>query len=164
MPIYEFYCGRCNTVFSFFSKSVNTEKVPDCPRCKAVKLERRMSIFSTVSRNRKETAEDDLPPVDEARMEKAMAMLASEAEHMSEDDPRQAAALMRKLSDAAGLNMGPRMEEAIRRMERGEDPEKIEEEMGDLLEGEDAFSFENTKGARGSKRPRPAIDEKLYDL
>jgi hypothetical protein len=71
--------------------------------------------------------------------------------------------LMRKLSDATGLNLGPGMEEALSRMERGEDPEKIEQEMGDLLEGEDPFIF-GAKAKKGSRKPAPRIDETLYDL
>ena len=92
-----------------------------------------------------------------------MGMLAREAEHMNEDDPRQAAMLMRKLSDATGLKMGPVMEEALSRMERGEDPDKIEAEMGDLLEEEEPFLLEaKTKGR--SKKPKPKVDETLYEL
>jgi putative FmdB family regulatory protein len=164
MPIYEFYCRKCNTIYSFFSRSVNTEKVPFCPRCKKVKLERKMSVFARVTKGGEDTSSADVPPIDEARMEKAMAMLASEAENMNEEDPRQAVQLMRKLSDATGLNLGPGMEEALRRMERGEDPEKVEEEMGDILESEDPFSFASLKGKKGKKRVKPRVDETLYDL
>jgi hypothetical protein len=72
--------------------------------------------------------------------------------------------LMRKLSDATGLAMGPAMEEALSRMERGEDPEKIEAEMGDLLEEEEPFLLESkTKGSR-SKKPKPKVDETLHEL
>ena len=163
MPIYEFYCHKCNTLYSFFSKTVNTEKTPTCPKCKRVKLKRQMSIFARVSRGKEETADEGMPPIDEAKMEKAMAMLAGEADKINEDDPRQAAMLMRKLSDATGLNLGPGMEEALSRMERGEDPEKIEQEMGDLLEGEDPFIF-GEKQKKGSKKPKPRVDETLYDL
>jgi hypothetical protein len=70
---------------------------------------------------------------------------------------------MRKLSDATGMNLGSGMEEALSRMERGEDPEKIEQEMGDLLEGEDPFIF-GVKQKKGSKKPKPRVDETLYDL
>jgi putative FmdB family regulatory protein len=163
MPIYEFYCHKCNTVYSFFSRTVNTEKVPNCPKCKRIKLKRQMSIFARVSRGKEEGAADDMPPIDEAKMEKAMAMLAGEADKINEDDPRQAAMLMRKLSDATGLNLGPGMEEALSRMERGEDPEKIEQEMGDLLEGEDPFIF-GAKAKKGIRKPAPWIDETLYEL
>jgi len=34
MPIYEFYCEDCNTLFNFFSRTVNTDKQPPCPRCR----------------------------------------------------------------------------------------------------------------------------------
>jgi putative FmdB family regulatory protein len=163
MPIYEFYCHKCNTIYNFFSGTVNTEKTPRCPSCKTIKLKRQMSIFSKISRGKEESVDDGMPPIDEAKMEKAMSMLASEADKINEDDPRQAAMLMRKLSDATGLNLGAGMEEALSRMERGEDPEKIEAEMGNLLEGEDPFTF-GQKAKKGSKREKPLVNEKLYDL
>jgi len=163
MPIYEFYCRRCNTIYSFFSRTINTDKVPNCPKCRRVKLKKQMSIFSRVSGKENKAADDGMPHIDEAKMEKAAAMLAGEADKINEDDPRQAAMLMRKLSDATGMNLGPGMEEALSRMERGEDPEKIEAEMGDLLEGEEPFIF-GEKRKKGTGKPRPRIDETLYDL
>ena len=166
MPIYEFYCHKCNTVYSFFSRSVNTDKIPNCPQCKRIKLKRQMSVFAKIRSGGQEGPEDEtgMPPIDEAAMEKAMSMLASEADHINEDDPRQAANLMRKLTEATGMNLGPAMEEALRRMEKGEDPEQIEAEMGDLLEGEEPFLFETPKGRKSSAAARPRIDETLYDL
>ena len=162
MPIYEFYCEKCNTVFNFFSRSVNTAKVPACPKCQRV-LKRQMSLFAKVSRGKEAPADDGMPPLDEAKMEKAMAMLAGEAERMNEDDPRQAAQLMRKLTDATGLSLGAGMEEALHRLERGEDPDQIEAEMGDLLEGEEPFVMDG-RAKKGAKKPKPVIDETLYDL
>ena len=55
------------------------------------------------------------------------------------------------------------MEEAIRRMEAGEDPERIEAEMGDIIEQEEPFVFDGNKGPR-PKRAEPHRDETLYDL
>ena len=107
---------------------------------------------------------DDLP-IDESQMEKAMAMLGKEADKIDENDPRQAANLMRKLSDMTGLKLGHGMEEALARMERGEDPESIESEMGDLLEGEEPFLLPGKKKASSSGRTAaPHRDETLYDL
>jgi len=162
MPIYEFYCQKCHTIFNFFSKSVNTDKRPACPRCKRVKLQRRMSVFASP---RKKTEDEDmpLPDLDESKMENAMNLLAREADGIDENDPKQAANLMRKLTDMTGLNLGQGMEEALRRMEAGEDPEKIEEEMGDLLEGEDPFGMKE-KAGRPLKSLPPHVDKKLYDL
>ena len=163
MPIYEFYCKPCNTVFSFFSRGVNTTRIPTCPVCRRA-LKRQMSIFAKVSRGKEEPAGDDMPAgFDEAKMEKAMAMLAGEAENMNEDDPRQAAQLMRKLTDATGISLGSGMEEALHRLERGEDPDRIEEEMGDLLEGEEPFLV-GGKGTKGTRKSKPRVDETLYDL
>jgi putative FmdB family regulatory protein len=164
MPIYEFYCQRCNTVYNFFSKVINTDKIPNCPSCKRIKLKRQMSVFAKISGSKDDLAmEDGMPQLDDANMEKAMAMLAGEANQINEDDPRQAADLMRKLSDVAGMKLGPGMEEALRRLEEGEDPDKIEAEMGDLLEGEEPFVLQ-PKGGKASKVAKPRIDEKLYDL
>ena len=124
MPIYEFYCRKCNTLYNFFSRSVNTEKIPSCPRCKRVKLQRRMSVFAKISQRNEGAALEEMPGFDESKMEKAMEMLASEAGGIDENDPRQAARLMRKLTDATGLSLGEKMEEALARMEKGEDPKR----------------------------------------
>ena len=63
MPIYEFYCRRCNTIYNFFSRSVNTEKVPDCPKCKNGPLKRKVSLFAALTGRRDdEGADDGMPP------------------------------------------------------------------------------------------------------
>ena len=103
-------------------------------------------------------------PFDEAKMEKAMQMLAGEAERINEDDPRQAAQLMRKLTDMTGMELGGGMEEALRRMEKGEDPDQIEAELGDVLESEDPFQMVAKKGGVAASRVAPRRDETLYDL
>jgi hypothetical protein len=92
-----------------------------------------------------------------------MSLLEREAENLNEDDPRQAAHLTRKLFDITGLDLGSRMEEALRRMEAGEDPEKIEEEIGDVLKEEDLFN-KSPKTSKKAKKKPPARDETLYYL
>ncbi len=167
MPIYEFYCADCHTIYNFFSRRINTEKRPRCPNpaCGREQLERRVSLFA-VSRNRAEPQDDALGDLDESQMEKAMAAMAGEMESIDEDDPKQVARMMRRLYDATGLNLGPGMEEAIRRMEAGDDPDKIEEEMGDLLEEEDPFAAKSRRrlGDLRRKYLPPKVDETLYDL
>ena len=123
-----------------------------------------MSLFSVI---RKAEASSDISdiPLDEGKMERAMQMLAGEAEHINEDDPKQAANLMRRMSDMTGLELGAGMQEALSRMEKGEDPDTIEAEMGDLLEGEDPFLLPGKKGGRHRLRQRmPLKDDTLYDL
>lgn len=163
MPIYEFYCKKCNTLYNFFSKSVNTTKIPLCPTCKTLPLSRQMSIFAAVTGNTKERTDDDpFNGMDESKMEKAMMQMAAEAENIKEDDPRAAAQLMRKLSDATGMKLGDGFEEALHRLEKGEDPDQIDKEMGDLLAAEDPFG-KKSAGKKSFSRP-PRQDDTLYDL
>ncbi len=166
MPIYEFYCSECHMIYSFFSKSVNTDKRPSCPKCGKRRLRRQVSSFA-VAGGGGEEGDEDLP-VDEERMEKALTSLANEAENINEDDPRQAARLMRKLSGEMGIEYGESMEEALHRMESGEDPEAIESEMGELLDSEEEpFTLKEQKQKKGSEKKRrsqPGRDSKLYEM
>ncbi len=162
MPVYEFYCDDCNTIFNFYSKTINTSKKPICPKCNKRELTRQISNFST-TKGFKEETEEGVPDIDESKLERAMGMLESEANNINEDDPRQAAGLMRKFSDITGVTLSSNMEEALSRMEAGEDPEQVEAEMGDMLENEEPFSFEK-KGERPSIKKAPSRDETLYEL
>ena len=166
MPIYEFYCADCHAVFNFFARRPDTSKRPKCPRCGRPDLDRKVSRFA-ISKGRSEPGGgDDLPAdFDEAAMERIMAEMAQEAPDADEDDPRQMARMMRRLHEATGMNLGEPMEEAIRRMEAGEDPDKIEEEMGDLLDWEPEAGQSGHKLRQMAKRLRPPeVDETLYDL
>lgn len=165
MPIYEFYCADCHTIFNFFSRRINTQTVPRCPRCAQPKLERRMSIFS-VSKGRKQDDNDPLGNLDEDKMEQAMNALAGEMEGVDSEDPKQAVRMMRKLYDTTGLKMGAGMEEAMHRMEAGEDPEKIEQDMGSVLEEENPFVLKSQQGLSDLRRKYlpPNVDATLYDL
>lgn len=163
MPIYEFYCKKCNTIYNFFSKSVNTSKIPTCPKCKKVSLSRQMSVFAAITSGGKEdTVGDPFRGIDDSKMGKAMMQLAVEAEKMKDDDPRAAVKLMRKLSDVAGMKLGEGFQEALHRLEKGEDPDKIDEEMGDILSDEDPFG-KNHGGPMPALR-KPLKDETLHDL
>jgi len=162
MPIYEFYCSNCNTIYKFYSSRVNTEKIPSCPKCNKEKLKRKMSKFSVIS---DESSQDDMDiPIDESKLEKAISSLAKDAEGLNEENPRNMARLMRKFSDKAGLEYNDQMKEALGRLESGEDPEKIEEEMGDFLEGEELpFEFKSGQIIT-NKNKEPDKDDELYEL
>jgi len=164
MPIYEFYCSDCHTIFSFFSRSIDTTTCPACPKCRDRRLTRQVSLFAFTGKAKEKGEMDDLP-VDDAQMAQAMEVLSKEADKIDENDPKQAAGLMRKLSDMTGLQLGHGMEEALARMERGEDPEAIESEMGDLLETEEPFLLPGKKKVSSPGRSAaPQRDETLYDL
>jgi len=167
MPIYEFYCAECHVIFSFLSKRVDTTSRPLCPRCRKARLQREVSVFAMPGKAGDKEGSDELP-IDEGKMENAMEALAGEAEGLNEDDPRQAARLMRKFSSMTGMEFGKGMEEALGRLEAGEDPDAIEGDMGDAMEQEEPFILPGQKGGkprgRGRRRGAPDRDKTLYEM
>ena len=94
--------------------------------------------------------------MDDPRVEGEMMKLMSAAEGLDENDPRQLGRLMRRMTEITGEPVEPAMEEAMRRLESGEDPEKIEADMGDLLgDGEG--------DGEGAGMGGPSYDSGLYD-
>lgn len=168
MPIYEFYCRNCHTIYSFFSRRVDAETTPGCPKSKKHKLQRQMSRFA-ISSGQSSAAPADggpEPDFDEDKMEQAMMQMAGEFDNVDESDPRAMAQMMRKLMNTTGMNMGEGMEEAVRRMEAGEDPDKVEEELGDLIDSEDPFSTGESKlkGLARRMTEAPNVDPEMYDM
>jgi putative FmdB family regulatory protein len=170
MPIYEFYCEDCHAILSFLARTPKPRTRPDCPRCGRPRLERRASAFA-VSRGRPEPQPAGAPSeADDQRLERAMAEMAAEAENLNEDDPRQMARMVRRMMQTTGMPLTGPMEEAIRRMEAGEDPDRIEDEMGELLEGDDEALAGVASEARarykaiGKRLLPPRVDPTLYEL
>ncbi len=100
----------------------------------------------------------NMTPDQQARVEREMMRLMSQADTVDENDPRQMGNFMRKLTESTGMDLGPEFNEAIRRLEKGEDPEKIEEEMGDIFGALD----EDAPGG-GAGGPW-SYDDTLYDM
>lgn len=154
MPIYEYACDECRRVYQFFFRSASSVKRPKCPKCGKPRLERRLSRFS-VNTGAKQPSDPGGPggmddaDIDPVRMERAMQKLEKEMTSLDENDPKQMGRFMRRMMEETGQDLGPEMETAIRRLEAGEDPEKIEEDMGDLLgdeggEGSGDYSYDDT--------------------
>lgn len=168
MPLYEFYCPDCHVIFNFFARRVDTQTQPDCPRCQRPELQRKVSLFA-ISKGRAggaEEAGDDLPDIDEARLEQAMGAMAGDLESLDENDPKAMGQVMRRLFDATGLKPNADMREALSRIEAGEDPEKVESEMGEVLDSAALFALGKAGQIGDLKRrlARPAVDETFYDL
>jgi putative FmdB family regulatory protein len=167
MPVYEFYCGDCHVLFNFLSRQINTDRRPPCPRCARPELDRQVSRFA-ISKNRPEPDADDLPAgMDEAKMEQAMMALAGEMEGMDENDPKAMAGFMRRFSEMTGMNLGVEAQEAMSRLEAGEDPEQIEAEMGNLFGEGDSLDglFGKEKMAKLKKQlAAPEHDDTLYTM
>lgn len=141
MPIYEFACPKCRKILSFFSKRINPGRLPNCPKCGNQHLVKQMSRFAAPKGVAEPAAnsgpEDDGPPMpdlDDPRMMRAMSEMERDIEHLDENNPKHMAHMMRKMKDILPPGTMPKeMDVAIKRLEAGEDPEKIEEDMGDAL-------------------------------
>jgi hypothetical protein len=112
-----------------------------------------------------ESGNEDLPlNFDETKMERAMGELAQEAEKMNDEDPKAMAQLMRRFSSKTGLVLNENMEQALSRLEAGEDPAQIEREMGEVFEGENALPFEFKQARKRLRSKFPDRDETLYEM
>jgi putative FmdB family regulatory protein len=165
MPIYEFACPNCRRIFSFLSKRTNPDRLPICPKCGNQKLTKQMSRFAAPRRAKEPAAKGDLgggdeppmPDFDDPRIERAMSEMERDMEHLNENNPRHMAHMMRKMKDLMPPGTMPKeMDIAIKRLEAGEDPEKIEADMGDVL-GDFMGGPESGEGGAYTK------DSGLYD-
>jgi putative FmdB family regulatory protein len=161
VPIFEFLCPACNRIYSFLSLSAKPTRQPVCPRCGAKDLSRVPSAFA-VSTGRKSADEKPTQAAGEpddaamARMEQEVMRMTGDLDEKDAEDPRVMARMMRRLAEASGEKMTPTMEEMFRRLESGEDPEALEDELGPQLEAE--------MGDQGDGGGAPARDEGLYNL
>ena len=74
------------------------------------------------------------PDFDDPRVARAMAEMERDMPHLDENNPRHMAHMLRKMKDIMPASAMPKeVETAIKRLEAGEDPEKIEADMGDVL-------------------------------
>jgi hypothetical protein len=79
-------------------------------------------------------------------------------EHLDENNPKHMAHMMRKMKEIMPAGSVPKeLDIAIKRLEAGEDPEKIEEDMGEALSG---FMGDEGGGAGGGGYTK---DSGLYD-
>lgn len=166
MPIYEFACPKCRKIYSFLSKRINPDRSPVCPKCGNKKLSKQISAFA-FTRGMKEPAgateaPDDpgMPNLDDPKVARAMSEMERDIEHIDENNPRHMALMMRKMKDIMPAGSVPKeLDVAIKRLEAGEDPEKIEEDMGEALGG---FMGEDAAGT-GGRSGAYTKDAGLYD-
>ena len=167
MPIYEFACPQCRVIYNFLSKRVNPDHSPVCPKCGNKKLTKQMSRFAPLSKSAK-ASEDasagdaDSPEFDDPRMLRAMSELERDMEHLDENNPRHMAHMIKKMKDLMPEGSVPKeLDVAIKRLEAGEDPEKIEEDMGDVLG--DLMGGPDEEGGMGGGGEAYTKDSGLYD-
>src|ERR1043166_3629318 len=166
MPIYEFACPKCRKIYSFLSKRINPDRLPVCPKCGNKKLTKQVSAFAftkgvkePVAGGNADDSSEPMPDFDDPRVARAMSEMERDMEHMDENNPKHMAHMMRKMKEIMPAGSVPKeLDIAIKRLEAGEDPEKIEEDMGDVLG--DLMCGEEGAGPGGGGY---AHDSSLYD-
>ena len=138
MPIYEYYCPDNNRIYSFYAKTLAQGRtIPKCPDNGAFQMKKIVSAFAVTGRTRK-TENDgksaDGPaagadPAEDARMEAAMSAMEGEFANIDENDPRAMGRMMRRMSEVTGEKLDGEMEEVVRKLEEGADPDQLESEM-----------------------------------
>ena len=104
--------------------------------------------------------------MDDPKMLAAMAEMEKAVSGMDEDnpDPRQMGILMRQMAEMTGEPLSGEMEEMVRKLEEGADPESLEEEFGDLLGEENTGDpMVDSAGRSGGFRGPPLKDDTLYE-
>jgi hypothetical protein len=171
MPIYEFYCPQNHKIYQFYAKTLAQGRtVPPCPDNPRFRLEKILSPFAVVGPAAKGGAEDSSgpsgadDPAGEARMEAAMGAMEREFSNVDENDPRAMGRMIRRMADLTGEKIGGEMEEMVRKLEEGADPDSLEDELGQAPPAEGG----TPEAPSGRRRPRarggaPVRDPKLYD-
>ncbi len=184
MPIYEYYCPDNHRIYQFFAKTLaQGQSVPKCPDNPAFRMERMMSAFAITGRaeakndqpqtgpeSDQATGADGAEPLhdagDDARLDAAFSEMEREMEGVDENDPRAMGRVMRKMSELTGEKLDEQMEEVVRKLEEGTDPDKLEDQMGDAFpEGEEgaADPMGGMGGFGGGRRGGASRDPNLYD-
>lgn len=186
MPIYEYYCEDNHTIYQFFAKTLaQGNSIPKCPDNPKYRMKKMISAFAITSGG----ASDEPPPAapeagadtaEDQRMEAAMNAMEKDFAGVDENDPKAMAHMMRKMSELTGEKMDGEMEEVVRKLEEGADPESLDEQLGgdEPPAGHDPYG-DTGMGMGGppppaadpkeprhrykARRPAPRRDPKLYD-
>ena len=186
MPIYEYYCPDNHTIYQFYAKTLSQGQItPKCPDNPEFQMKKLLSTFAVTSGSKEsgepkagEGTDPGMDGADDPKMEAAMSAMEREFSSVDENDPRAMARMMRRMAELTGERLEGEMEEVVRKLEEGADPEALEEQMGDAFGdeggggdeyGESPTGPEKTPDAKEQKhrfkvrRAAPRRDPKLYD-
>ncbi len=74
--------------------------------------------------------------------------------------------MLRRFTEVTGLEAGPKLQDLLSRLDRGEDPDALESEFGGGEEGDEDLAelFAIKKKMLGGRASRPRVDETLHFL
>ena len=172
MPIYEYYCRDNHTIYQFFAKTLAQGRtIPRCPDNPKFRMEKMVSAFAVTKGGR-----SDAPPPaaasgaeegEDPRMDAAMAAMEKDFAGVDENDPKAMGRMMRRMAELSGESIDGEMEEVVRKLEEGADPESLEDQLGGEAPEEGGLEAPAAAGPEARHRFRarraPARDPKLYD-
>ena len=178
MPIYEFYSPDNHKIYSFYSRTIkNSDVFPLCPDGEKLKMRKMVSAFSVTGNGGDGDEVNDNSEVDpfsqlsDAQSSSAMKEMENAISGMDEEnpDPRQMGSLMRKMCEMTGGKMDGVMEEVVRKLEEGANPEELEDSLGSAMEDADGDQDGVESPMDGIfKKDKPsrhlARDPKLYEF
>lgn len=176
MPIYEFFCPSNRRIYSFFARSIRySDLQPRCPDNPKWKMEKMVSGFAITGRAKEKSP--DMPGMDDfddAKLEAAMGDMEREFGGVGDTDnpdPRAMARMMRRMGEISGQKMPAEMDEVITRLEKGEDPDKLEEEYSHVFDAMEAEPEATGDGSadmktriRARMKKRVTRDPKFYEM
>jgi hypothetical protein len=169
MPIYEFYCPENHRIYQFYAKTLAVgATVPPCPDNPRFHLRKLVSTFAVVGSGQKRTQGEGAgaEPAGDSRLEAAMGQMEREFSSVDESDPRAMGRMMRRMADLTGEKIDGGMEEVVRKLEEGADPDSLEDQLGSDDPGPVPEARAEPAGARRRPRARraaPVRDPRLHD-
>ncbi len=117
MPLYDFLCLECNKHFEIRISFVDYEKTKvTCRYCGSLRIRRRIGRVR-VTRS------------DDARLED---FDNPESLDTLEQDPKAMGTMLRKMKSQVGQDVGPEFDEVVGRLESGQTPEQIEQDLPEI--------------------------------
>ena len=106
---------------------------------------------------------DPFAGMDPAKAEQVMKELEGAMGGMDDEnpDPKQMGHLMRKMCEMTGESMDEQMEEVVRKLEEGADPDELEDRMGDFLGDEEQGSNGNEESQDGQESAKSRLKKLL---
>ena len=183
MPIYEYYCSDNHKIYQFYAKTLaqgqTVPKCPDNPAFSMVKLVSKFAVTASGKGGKQEAGDNEnfggrSDAAEDPRMEAAFGAMEREFSGVDENDPRAMGRMMRRMAELTGEKMDGGMEEVVRKLEEGADPESLEGPLGGADAGDDpdaegtpppnaAADFKEKRHRFRVRRSEPIRDPKLYD-
>jgi len=159
MPIYEYYCPDNHTVYQFYAKTLAQGRIiPRCPDNPKFRMRKLLSAFAITRGGADSPPAQDAAapePTEDPRMEQALGAMEREFSAVDENDPRAMARMMRRMSELTGEKIDGEMEEVVRKLEEGADPESLEEQLGGGPEEGADDPYGDGMGGPGPGGPAP---------